>query len=1256
MNANSASFPNKCAVALALGAVATFGGMLDVYAAPLNLSKVPLYTNESVDPNFVLSTDDSGSMLRAYAPDQFNKPSAVLPPLYPNPINTTCWWQTQNFIFSSTGNPIYFNPLTVYDPPKRANGTSMDNAIWPTGWNDGVTRGNGGATTPLDLETGYRLNWDIGNGADQPRFIDHVAASPGPAACDPAVTSATTVNRTLPFGKHGFYYQYTGPALPPEVGPPGETSTDAATRMLSRQTLIFTNANYTAVQVPNAEKNNFANWFSYYRTRNLLTRSALSRVFDSQQTLRMAWQDINSPALTNANVMRTINNATAPGIAQRSALFQHILTLSATGGTPNRAATKRVGDYFSNANTSGSTESNPYYDVTTNQVLSCRQNFHLLVTDGAWKDTVGRGADASDTLATTFPDGTAYPGADLAHNRIYRTETASTGGRGLADNAFYYWSKDLRTDLANNVPASYGDLTVGVSGPATPLGATEDPKDRPEIYWNPANDPATWQHLVQYMVAFGVDGSMPNPEAIAGFRTNPIENNPATALPWSWPSWPVEGGESPQKIDDTWHAALNSRGEFFSTRSPQDLIDALNSVFLSISKRTSSNTPVSLSSGLLTSTTLGYQTLFDTSDWSGRMLASLLSTTPDTPEWDVACILTGGACPSVPSAGTLPPTAPSARMIATRNSTGVLGGGVTFQWSSLSSAQQASLNTNPVTNLVDGLGSQRLDYIRGDRSRELQNGGTLRNRKNLLGAVVNSAASIPRKLEDYVDDASFETTSLERASPYSVFGTTLANYNTLFFGANDGMLHAVNSGAAAVGGGAERWAYVPSTVVSNLNKLTSQAALQFQSYVDATPQVRDVYYGGSWHRVLVGGLRLGGQGIYAMDVTNPIAAGEGNVAAKVLWEFSDKSAGGANLGFTYGNPFIARLASGEWVALVPGGYNAEVADGAVGDGFAHLFVIRIEDGVVLKDFNLGAGSAGLASVIVGDYRVSGNNPVLSVADVAYAGDLSGNIWRFNLEGATAASWTADKFFTAPANQAITVLPRLVRTAYQDTGSVLRKYVVTFGTGKYIENVDRSTTFVQSYYGLYDQGVASTNYPLNQSKLQVQTLSTAGAVRRLTTTQVPPTSFGWYFNFIATGERNIAQAVVRNVSGTLIFTTLAPLSADPCQPAAESYLMFVDASTGGVPGTAAAGIDSNADGSPDTTDLSQLRPAFDSNGDGVVNSDDDSLAVGLKLDGYSAGVTPISGVGGVSARIITPDAEIVLPQYEWRRRSWRELIN
>jgi type IV pilus assembly protein PilY1 len=1273
MNASDTSLQSKFILALSLGVVTLLGGSIDVLAAPLNLSKVPLYTNESVEPNFALTFDDSGSMVRTFVPDAFTD-DAVLFPGYPHvdgadagtdpdPIDTRCWWVNGNWTFSSEVNKLYYNPNITYAPPKQANGTSMPNRTFGSAPIDGIAYERGTNMTTRVLTNDFRIDWDLGgSAANRPITIRRATTTtvdaPGGTQTGgpPNVTAGAnceeydTMYRIYPFADaRAFYYQYTPASV-----------TCLAVAAANRR---FNNACFTAVDMTTqsaAQQGNFANWYSYYRTRSLLARTSLSRVFDAQQNLRVVWQALNSNALDANKTIATISG----GSTQRTNLFNFVFTNPASGGTPNRVATQRVGNYFGGGNNQNNdlNTTNPYYDAVANRELSCRQNFHLLVTDGGWNGTAGVTGNF-DAAAVTLPDGKAY--ADTPHTKIYFRENAANDD-GLADNAFYYWSRDLRPSLTNNVPASYEDLTVGVTGPATPLGADELPSNRPEIYFNPKNDPATWQHMVQYIVGFGIGGNIPFPGGYDALR--------AGTYPGGWPNWGSDDATNEQVVDDTWHAAINGRGEFFSVSDPQELIDSLSNVFLSIGRRTASNTPVSISSGLLTSSTLGYQTLFDTSDWSGRVLATRLATS--TPEWDVACILTGGVCPSVPSAGTLPGIAHGDRIIATLNTTSNTG--VAFRFGNLSATQQADLNKDPVTLATDGLGAQRLDFIRGDRSREAPL-GSFRTRKNILGAVVNSSATSVPRTSGYRDAVSFEPASVERATSYASFVDAIPLQNTLFFGANDGMLHAVNSASASNGGGRERWAYVPGMVAPNLNKLTSATALQYQSFVDATPQIRDAFINGAWKRVLVGSMRLGAQGVYALDVTNTLATGEGDVAAKVMWEFTDKSAGAANLGYTYGNPYIARMANGMWVALVPGGYNSEVADGSVGSGNAFLFIVRLDNGQLLRAFDLGAGTRGLSTPNAGDYRANGAAHDLDVIDSAFAGDLTGNIWRFNFESTSSAAWTVDKFFTAATNQAITVQPRMVRTAYQDSGSVRRKFVVTFGTGKYIENDDRATTFQQSYYGVFDQGPGAAGYPITQSLLQQQTLTQAGNIRSLTTSQVPVNRRGWYFNFLASGERNISTAFVRNVNGSLIFTTLAPLTSNPCEPNAVSFLMFVDATTGGVPGTGAAGLDTNNDGVADTTNIGALSASFDTNLDGTINNSDSPTASGIQLQGYAAGVTAISNVGGGTGSILLPEDalprpdlngngipdcqeavppncsdNLTIPQSEWRRRAWREI--
>ena len=146
------------------------------------------------------------------------------------------------------------------------------------------------------------------------------------------------------------------------------------------------------------------------------------------------------------------------------------------------------------------------------------------------------------------------------------------------------------------------------------------------------------------------------------------------------------------------------------------------------------------------------------------------------------------------------------------------------------------------------------------------------------------------------------------------------------------------------------FAYVPGAVFKNLAQLASPAYTH-RYYVDGAPNMGDVFYNNNWHTVLVGGLNKGGQGIYALDITNPDTFS----ASKVLWEFSDVPPAAAgdpikgdpDLGYTYSRPAIVRLNNSKWAAIFGNGYNNTEDDGATTKsttGYAALFIVDIETG------------------------------------------------------------------------------------------------------------------------------------------------------------------------------------------------------------------------------------------------------------------------------------------------------------------------
>jgi len=88
----------------------------------------------------------------------------------------------------------------------------------------------------------------------------------------------------------------------------------------------------------------------------------------------------------------------------------------------------------------------------------------------------------------------------------------------------------------------------------------------------------------------------------------------------------------------------------------------------------------------------------------------------------------------------------------------------------------------------------------------------------------------------------------------------------VYVGANDGMLHAFDSKT-----GAELWAFIPPTMLQSLRSMVSAKANSSHSIygVDGSPVVKDIYYGNRWRTVLLAGMGRGGNGYFALDVTNP---------------------------------------------------------------------------------------------------------------------------------------------------------------------------------------------------------------------------------------------------------------------------------------------------------------------------------------------------------------------------------------------------
>ncbi|MBB6245798.1 PilC/PilY family type IV pilus protein [Rhodanobacter sp. A1T4] len=1211
-------------------------------AGTVDLSTTPPEASTTVAPNLVLTFDDSGSMNWHHSPDQrpytgagWNTASdtdqsasanityrsqagpylcaGVITPGITDPTDPRAW----------SMNGVYFNPDNTYAPPLKADGTTaMPDSSYTKAWDNGI-----------------QIN----------RPVSPVAVLTSGSSQNTRDLSSVSFCGKIGAG----YYKYNGTKASLPLDAKGQLNT-AATNAL------YTSGSWTWVALTSAaDQKNFANWYSYYRTRTMAAVTAISRAYAPfDKSVRVAWQNINSNNLSNSTAIYKFVDDTTTNNA-RTKFYNWLFATTASGGTPNRSAAKLVGTYFTNR--TGAVDSNPYWDRDAGKELVCRQNFHIQMTDGMWNGDTGitlPATSGNDTTNISLPDGRPFSTADKESGIIWNE--ASNSVVTMADLAFYYWSRDLQagvsgtslfaTQANRRKVASYiTDTSTNLFG--TPLVANSDPRDNKEIFWNPVNDPASWPHLVQYMIGFGASGSLANNDTTyASLRKGGTQ----------WPA-PVVATDDGKKIDDMWHAALNSRGQFFAASSPSDLIAALTKIISSIVARSTTAVAASLSTSVLGPAALTYQAGYDTNDWTGTLTANRVNsdgTVSTTAIWNGRDLLDARA------------KVGDSRVILTSTGVGT-NKGAAFSGTSAVNAINA-VDSNFGTGTA---GADRLAWLRGNQSKE---GASFRQRNHILGAVMNAQVLYVTQPASGYRNMWPATSSEAKAE---VAGTGYAKFQadhatrapTIYVAANDGMLHAFDASAAndtypgtvdvAPNPGRERWAYVPHSAYGRLTNWSALTNFSFQPSVDGTPVSRDVYFGSGssqgWHTILVGGLRYGGRGVYALDITDA-SASESSPGAKVLWEFNNTSTGGANLGYTFGRPNIGRLASGQWVVLVPGGYlPSGSTDAAASNNFSSLFVLDAQTGALIREIKTPTTVSGVTGTVVsyglttpmlGDYQGD------QIDDVAFAGDLQGNIWRFDLTGSS-TDWNAELFFRSsnPGDRPVTVMPRLFA---DPIGGGL---VVVFGTGKYLasaDNVIDSNTKQQAVYGIRDSGQSGQAVVVEgaaATPLVAQTLTEKNSTRGLTTNAVPAknpgtgiTNRGWYFNLYINdgtnqtdkGERVVVDATSLSDTNHAVITTLIPQDNDPCDPAPRGAVMFVDAATGG----AASGVDFGS--------ISGWPSGFTQAGALVKNPPTGGfLPVATAVGGGQIYLPGLTLEGGSQAGK-TPSAGAPI----WRRRSWRVLNN
>ena len=449
---------------------------------------------------------------------------------------------------------------------------------------------------------------------------------------------------------------------------------------------------------------------------------------------------------------------------------------------------------------------------------------------------------------------------------------------------------------------------------------------------------------------------------------------------------------------------------------------------------------------------------------------------------------------------------------------------IPFLWDDLVTAGLAG-NLDPAT-LGDPLlldtdpyASPILNFIRGDRSQEKPL-GTLRTRYSVLGDIINSDpvyVSAPREGYTIPGFATFKNTHLiDSPRPGRVY-----------VGANDGMLHVFDETD-----GSEVYAYIPSMLIGKLKRL-SATPYNHTYYVDGELTASSAQIGGTWQTVLVGGMGAGAAGLFALNITNPNYSTD-----KVILEITATS-----IGHIYSRPRVGRLSNGTWHIITGNGYGS-------GDNAGKLLIISLDNG------NMSEIATGQSAGLSGPALVDTNDD--DKIDLVFAGDLDGDMWKFDLNAGTATL-----LYDGDPSQPITVAPAVGKHPYGG-------YIVYFGTGSVLSMADAFDTSSQAVFAVWDsatgtefltQSVSATSGTFGSNNEIVRIGSNTEVNWKCSALDLGCTAHkGWKVD-LAAGERLLGKPLLR--AGRMQFVTTRPQgNSDSGKLEGDSWLMSLHWMNGG----------------------------------------------------------------------------------------------
>ena len=784
------------------------------------------------------------------------------------------------------------------------------------------------------------------------------------------------------------------------------------------------------------ELQNFSNWYTYYRTRMQMMKAATTQAFTQLNgSYRVGFDNIC--AASGSNVIRTVAQFVDSGgevSNQRTNWWSSLTSSSPSCATPLRAETAKIGRYYGHK-----------LGVVADPLqYSCQQNFTILVTDGYWNENepsatsltggdIGNVDNNSATVPRPFFDG-AQASTSCPATGSQRNLNASSC-RTLADIAWYYYSTDLRSAALGN---------------ATGVGGADVATDNVQIT---SDDPNQAQHVNFFAMGLGIDGFLNYRSDYQTAGSGDYANIKSGSA-----NWPAVSNLDPSGVDDLWHATVNGHGKYFSARNLPAVVSGLREALNKIGSRVGAASAAATSNlEPVNGDNFAYVASYATSFWVGDLQSRSIDLTTGQVSPDTNCGVAGSGCQWSAQAK-LDNLTWSARRLFLAPTSNTSGDPLrSFDYNNFNVTEQGYFNPSSlsqytilsVSNPADITTQKLTEFLRGFRGLE-QDGDIThpqiwRQRSHVLGDVVNTQPTFMKAPNlNYTDPGyvGFKTS-----------GTAASRRPVVFVSAQDGMLHAFNAdtaavtvSGAAVQPGEEMWAYVPKQVMPVMKTLADVNYIH-RYFVDGPITVSDVNFGVSsndWHTILVAGQGAGGNSYLALDVTDPLNP-------LYLWEFTD-----SGLGNTISNSTITKLADGTWAVIFTSGYNNA-------DGIGRVYALNPKTGLIKTGYPLSNGSgSGAFPSNLGKMAVVAIDPALNnTIKYVYAGDLNGDLWRFDFTGLL----SLPVFKLAHLASGATVQP--ITTKPEVSLLADGTQVVYVGTGKYLETADLANTDPQTFYAIKD---------------------------------------------------------------------------------------------------------------------------------------------------------------------------------------------